>query len=78
VVAPGFKFSPASLHVQAGGTMNWTFGSTPHDVTFTTGGALAGISQLQDGSAARTFPANGSFNYRCTIHSQITGSVHVH
>jgi plastocyanin len=78
VVAPEFEFSPASLHVQAGGSVNWTFASTAHDVAFTTGGAPAGVPQLQDGSAARTFPNNGTFNYRCTIHQGMTGSVHVH
>jgi plastocyanin len=78
VVAPGFAFSPASLDVQAGGVVTWTFASTPHDVAFTTAGAPAGIPELQNGSASRTFPSNGTFNYRCTIHPQMTGNVRVH
>jgi len=64
--------------VSAGGTVTWTFGSIPHDVTFTTAGAPADVPALQNGSAARTFPTNGAFGYRCTIHPQMTGAVRVH
>ena len=32
----------------------------------------------QDGSASRTFPNNGSFSYRCTIHPSMNGAVRVH
>ena len=78
VSAPGFAFQPSTLDVQAGGAVSWTFESTPHDVAFTTAGAPAGVEQLQNGSASRTFPTNGTFNYRCTIHPQMSGNVRVH
>jgi plastocyanin len=78
VVAVGSEFSPATLDLQAGGVVRWTFGSTPHDVAFTTGGAPASVPQLHDGSASRTFPTNGSFNYLCRIHPGMRGSIHVH
>jgi plastocyanin len=78
VTTLGLAFRPAAVHVGAGGSVSWTFGSIPHDVAFTTAGAPAGVPQLQDGSAARTFPTNGSFKYRCTIHPQMTGNVQVH
>jgi plastocyanin len=78
VVAPAIAFQPATVDVQAGGTVTWTFESVPHDVTFTTGGAPADVPLLQDGSASRTFPTNGAFGYRCSIHPPMTGVVTVH
>jgi len=78
VTTPSLAFSPATADVSAGGAVTWTFGSITHNVTFTTAGAPAGVSDLQDGSAARTFPTNGAFSYRCTIHPQMTGAVRVH
>ena len=78
VTTPSLAFSPATADVSAGGAVTWTFGSITHNVTFTTAGAPAGVPDLQDGSAARTFPNNGAFSYRCTIHPQMTGSVRVH
>jgi len=78
VVTPTLAFQPATADVQAGGTVNWTFGSTPHTVTFTTGGAPADVPQLQNGSASRAFPTNGSFSYHCTIHPSMAGVVRVH
>jgi plastocyanin len=78
VVAPAIAFQPATVDVSAGGTVTWTFASIPHDVSFTTAGAPADVPLLQDGSASRTFPTNGSFAYRCTIHPPMTGTVHVH
>ncbi len=78
VLAPSLAFQPAAVEVQAGGTVTWTFGPIPHTVTFTTGGAPPDVPDLQDGSAARTFPTNGTFNYHCTIHPQMTAVVHVH
>ena len=78
VVTPTLAFQPPTADVQAGGTVNWTFGSTPHTVTFTSGGAPADVPQLQDGSASRVFPTNGSFSYHCTIHPSMTGVVRAH
>ena len=78
VTAPGLEFQPATVDVQAGGMVTWTFTSLQHNVTFTSGGAPADVPALQDGSASRTFPTNGTFGYRCSIHPPMTGSVHVH
>jgi plastocyanin len=78
VVAPAIAYQPATVDVAAGGTVTWTFASIPHDVSFTTAGAPADVPVIQNESASRTFPTNGSFNYRCTIHPPMTGVVHVH
>ena len=78
VNTPQLAFSPPTVDVRAGGTVTWTFGSTPHTVTFTTGGAPADVTQLQNGSASRTFPTSGGFSYHCSIHPEMVGVVRVH
>jgi plastocyanin len=78
VTAPAIAFQPATVDVRASGTVTWTFGSVPHDVAFTTAGAPANVPEIENGSASRTFPTNGSYHYRCSIHPPMTGVVHVH
>jgi plastocyanin len=78
VVAPGLEYIPGVVDVQAGGEVTWTAGAVDHTVTFTTPGAPAEIPFLQESSESRTFPSNGSFSYRCTIHPGMTGIVNVH
>lgn len=78
VATAGLAFNPSAVDVQAGGTVTWTFGTVTHNVTFTTAGAPTNIPDSQNGSVGRTFPTNGSFNYHCTIHPQMTGIITVH
>jgi len=78
VVAPAIAFQPATLDLQAGGTVRWTFESIHHTVTFTTAGAPVDVLELHDGSASRTFPTHGTFEYHCSIHPVMTGVIHVH
>ena len=78
VVAPAFDFQPGTVDVQAGGVVTWTFGSIHHTVSFTTAGAPADVPELENGSAARTFPTNGAFGYRCLIHPSMVGAIRVH
>jgi plastocyanin len=78
VSAPSLEYIPATVDVRAGGEVTWTAGLVDHTVTFTTPGAPADIPFLQESSASRTFPTNGSFTYRCTIHPGMTGIVNVH
>jgi len=78
VTAPSLEYIPAAVDVRAGGEVTWTAGLVDHTVTFTTPGAPADIPFLQESSASRTFPTNGSFTYRCTIHPGMTGIVNVH
>ncbi len=78
VGAAGLAFAPATVDVRAGGTVTWTFGAVHHDVTFSTPGAPQNIPLLENGSASRDFPDNGTFQYRCSIHAGMNGSVRVH
>ncbi len=78
VTAPGLAFQPTPVDVRAGGTVTWTFGAVPHDVTFTSAGAPQNIPLTDNGSAARDFPNSGNFAYRCSIHQGMNGTVRVH
>jgi plastocyanin len=77
VVAGTGGFQPATVDVQAGGTVTWEFGSTPNMVTFTTAGAPANIPEQQNESVSRTFPNSGTFHYQCAT-PQKSGDVRVH
>lgn len=75
------QFSPAARTVATGTTVTWVFSSagTLHNVTFAPGqaGAPANISDASSGSFPRTFNAAGTFNYSCTNHPGMNGSVTV-
>ena len=59
--------------------VTWEFGSISHNVTFTTPGSPAGLSDRSSTSASVDFTAANTYNYQCTIHpTTMTGSVIVH
>ncbi len=72
-------FTPGAVTIAATGTVTWTWnpGGVVHNVTFSTAGSPANIANRNSGSEARTFPTPGTFNYECTIHAGMTGSVEV-
>ena len=70
------QFSPANIQVSPGTTVTWTWasGSTTHNVTFSDG--TPGSGDKPAGSTfSRTFSTAGTFNYSCTIHPGMSGSV---
>ena len=74
------SFSPANAMVSVGGSVTWEWqpGSLPHNVTFAAVvGAPAGIGNRTSGSEARTFNTAGTFNYQCTNHIGMNGTVTV-
>lgn len=70
-----FAFDPALIGVAVGDTVTWTnYGAEHHTVTaddsaFTSGDLAPGERFSQ------TFPAAGSYTYRCRIHPSMTGTV---
>lgn len=71
------SFTPGSVTVTLSGTVTWT-NSTGfvHNVTFApAAGIPANIPDLPSGSASRTFATAGTFSYRCTNHSGMSGQV---
>jgi plastocyanin len=67
-------FTPATAFVSVGGIVTWTF-ATQHNVTFEGSGAPANVPTTGSGSVSRTFPTAGTFQYQCTIHPGMSGSV---
>lgn len=71
------SFSPTSVTITRSGTVTWnnTSGIT-HNVTFApTTGAPSNIDDHSSGSNQRTFGTVGTFNYNCTLHGGMNGSV---
>lgn len=71
------NFNPSGVTIPVGGTVLWTWpasGSNPHNVTFATG---TSSSTQTSGSFSRLFPSVGTFNYECTVHAGMNGTVTV-
>jgi plastocyanin len=80
VIARGTSnvFDPASLTVAVGTTVSFTFESTQHNVIFaaTANGRPADIPGTNSNTTiTRQFNTAGTFNYQCTIHAGMTGTV---
>jgi plastocyanin len=72
-------FNPSAIKVASGAVVTWTNNDGfAHNVTFD-GGAVAASGSIDAGVAkALTMPtAAGTYTYKCTIHSGMTGSVQV-
>jgi len=73
-------FNPQNSVVQTGGTVTWTWaGANPHTLTFTFGPTPlpANQSAQMSGTAQRTITAVGTYNYTCTIHGGMNGTLTV-
>jgi plastocyanin len=70
-----FFFSAASVTIDVGDTVTWhNTGQAPHNAT----GDGISTPDLNNGqSASHTFHSAGTFNYICTIHPQMHGTVRV-
>lgn len=80
VLIKNFAFSPASLTVNKGTKVTWVNNDGPaHTVTATDNGNTFNSGTIQPGGGTFSFTFNtaGDFNYQCTIHPQMVGSVHV-
>lgn len=71
----GMRFEPASITVEPGTKVTWVHGGRmPHTITGNAEGL--GSSTLQQGqSYSHTFTDSGLYNYYCSIHPSMTGSV---
>lgn len=73
----GFDFSPRDLTIAVGTAITWTNrDSAPHDATDRAGAWSTGfLSQSQ--SAIITFESPGVYEYECTIHPSMKGTLAV-
>ena len=78
-VGPGNAFNPNAVTIAVGTAVNWEWQGTtaPHNVTFSTAGAPSNILDKTSGSESRSFNTAGTFNYTCTNHVGMNGSVTV-
>lgn len=72
------SFSPNLVNLARGGTVVWLWADTTslHDVTFND--PLLSSATKNSGSHTITFQSSGTFNYVCTVHPGMTGSIVVH
>lgn len=75
VLVRSFKFSPKAITVRSGKEVVWDFadGSIPHDVKFK--GFKSRV--LRKAQYRHTFDKPGSFDYICSIHPFMKGTVKV-
>lgn len=74
----GQKFSPDSVNVKVGQTVEWVNADTiAHNVTFTGHDDLSNGNMNQGDTWYVTFTQAGSYPYQCTFHSGMTGTVTV-
>ena len=73
------SFTPSAVTVPLHTTVTWSWGGANiHNVTFTAAtGVPADIPNRTSGTVDRTFDTAGTFQYRCTNHVGMTGSVTV-
>jgi plastocyanin len=71
----GFAYAPVNVVVAQGGTVTWTNkDSAAHTAT---GSGFDTGSLAQNASKAVTFATKGTFDYVCTFHSNMRGTVTV-
>lgn len=75
VIVDDNTFKPKTVEVGVGDTVTWRFeGQSAHNVTFEDDEAS---DLVKEGEYERTFDEAGSFDYVCTVHPGMTGSVKV-
>ena len=72
----GFAFQPATVTIQVGDTVTWTnLDGAAHTATDTGPQALFDGVMDNGESFSYTFTQAGTFNYFCTFHPEMTGTV---
>jgi plastocyanin len=69
-------FSPSTVTILRTGTVTWRWNSgyaysTPHNVTFSDDES----NDQSEGTWSKSFPTVGTFNYSCTNHQGMNGTV---
>jgi plastocyanin len=70
-------FDPANIQVSPGATVTWTWAANAgaHDVTFPSA-AIADSGTRSSGTFSTAMPTTpGTYNYSCTLHPGMNGSV---
>jgi plastocyanin len=71
-----YSFNPSTLTVKVGTKVTWTNEDTvSHTVTSDSGNELSSGQLSQGQSYSHTFNQVGTYNYHCSIHYSMTGTV---
>lgn len=73
----GLAFDPNAVSIPANDSVFFTFQGVQHNVIFDTPNSPANIGRTTSATVKRQFPTAGAFDYHCSIHPQMTGSVTV-
>lgn len=72
----GFAFSPATLTINVGESVTWTNNqNVPHTITSDSGTELSSSNLGNGQTYSHTFNAAGTYNYHCSIHSIMKGTI---
>jgi plastocyanin len=75
VTVSHMRFSPDAVEIDAGEAVTWSFDDRMvHDAAFEDGPASP---KLKRGTWERTFEQAGTYDYICTLHPNMTGTVTV-
>ena len=76
IAISNFAFSPSALTVKKGDTVTWTNqDSASHTVTSDSGSELSSSTLPQGGTYSHTFTVAGTYNYHCSIHTMMKGTI---
>jgi plastocyanin len=79
VGANGNTFSPSDVDIISGGTVTFSWSGVTHNVTWlTTPASVQNISDRSSGSVGVTLNQAGTYNYHCTLHAGMDGTITVH
>jgi len=74
VIVDDNVFNPANIQVSPGASVTWSWAtSSEHNVTFSDGGS--GNKSGTNASYTKSFSTAGTFNYSCSLHGGMNGSV---
>lgn len=74
VTLKSLKFNPDKVSIKAGETVTWEW---KENVLHNVNGEGFESANKSDGTFTHTFEKAGSFEYECTLHSGMTGTVEV-
>lgn len=75
VVIKGMKFTPANLVINAGDTVTWVNEDNMRHTATDLNGAFDTGLLSKGASASLQFGGAGTFNYRCTPHANMRGTI---
>ncbi|NUQ19382.1 MAG: hypothetical protein HOQ09_00290 [Gemmatimonadaceae bacterium] len=70
-------FQPSTVTIAPGDTIYFTFETVQHNVVFDTQGSPGNVGTSSSITVKRQFPTAGTYDYHCSLHAGMTGSVTV-